>query len=214
MKKLILMATLLLSSCSPKVTNVVSPNIITYIKKLEKELYVSRLEASHQKEQKTAKTAKCFQMVDVPNTAVIQNFLGKKGIQMIADKQIPSFEEFIEELEANDISFPRVILAQNILECGYFQSRLAKNYNNLFGMNYVPSDTFAIGKVWSQTDGAYKAIYASWKDSVKRYKMWQDRKKEKISMCKTEEDYMQFLKNIGYATSDYPNQLRPILAAL
>lgn len=45
-----------------------------------------------------------------------------------------SEEKLIEEINKLNFKFPHIVLAQSILETGYYKSKIFKENNNLFGM--------------------------------------------------------------------------------
>lgn len=99
-------------------------------------------------------------------------------------------EEVLQEILKQDIQHPEIVMAQCRLETGNCSSGLCKANHNLFGMKLPKQrETTALGERYNH------AYYKSWRDSVKDYKLWQDR------FYNGEDDYYQFLKNQGYATS-------------
>ena len=80
-------------------------------------------------------------------------------------------------IEKYDISHPRIVIAQALLETGYFTSRVCLELNNLFGLR--------------RKDGSYYE-FNSWEESVKAYKDYVQYKYKGGS-------YLNFLRVIGYA---------------
>ena len=80
-------------------------------------------------------------------------------------------------IEKYDISHPRIVIAQALLETGYFTSRVCLECNNLFGLR--------------RKDGSYYE-FSSWEESVKAYKDYVQYKYKGGS-------YLNFLRVIGYA---------------
>jgi len=76
-----------------------------------------------------------------------------------------------------DISHPRIVIAQALLETGYFTSRVCLEYNNLFGLR--------------RKDGSYYE-FNNWEESVKAYKDYVQYKYKSGS-------YLNFLRALGYA---------------
>lgn len=93
----------------------------------------------------------------------------------------PSMQLTIDNLakviRQNGLSHPRIIIAQALLETGYFTSRVCTECNNLFGLR--------------KKDGSYYR-FNSWEESVKAYKDYVQYKYKSGS-------YLRFLKDIGYA---------------
>lgn len=80
-------------------------------------------------------------------------------------------------IERYGISHPRIVIAQALLETGYFTSRVCLECNNLFGLR--------------RRDGSYYE-FNSWEESVKAYKDYVQYKYKGGS-------YLNFLKVLGYA---------------
>lgn len=80
-------------------------------------------------------------------------------------------------IEKYGISHPRIVIAQALLETGYFTSRVCHECNNLFGLR--------------RKDGSYYE-FNSWEESVKAYRDYVQYKYKGGS-------YLNFLKIIGYA---------------
>jgi uncharacterized FlgJ-related protein len=117
----------------------------------------------------------------------------------------PNYELLWSELIANGIKYPEVVFAQAVLESGHFKSTVFKSNNNLFGMKYPKvRETLATG-----SNRGYATFY-SWKDSVKDYKMWQDRFIQKRSISNRNE-YLIYLDKIYCQTTGYSTLLKRII---
>lgn len=91
-----------------------------------------------------------------------------------------------------EIYHPEIVFAQAVLETGYFSSRIAVEYNNLFGL------------IDNKTGRYYK--FNHWRESVEAYKRHIQRRYE------PPDNYYQFLNNIGYAEDiDYIRKLKIIV---
>lgn len=99
-----------------------------------------------------------------------------------------------------DLSHKDIVKAQIRHETGNLTSRFCKEQNNLFGMRLAKTrETTATG------EGNRMAVYDSWPESIRDYKIWQDRYYHGG-------DYLKFLKDIGYATDHgYMRKLRKYL---
>lgn len=87
------------------------------------------------------------------------------------------------------ILHPDIVVAQSILETGYYKSNICKNYNNLFGLyNSYKKDYFKFDYWWESVE-AYKTKV--------QYKLGKD-------SCSREE-YYKFLEELPYATD--PNYI-------
>ena len=82
-----------------------------------------------------------------------------------------------KSIEKYGISHQRIVIAQALLETGYFTSRVCLECNNLFGLR--------------RKDGSYYE-FNNWEESVKAYKDYVQYKYKGGS-------YLNFLKVIGYA---------------
>lgn len=112
------------------------------------------------------------------------------------NKELPlNRENLLKELKMQGIKFPKIVLAQAILETGNFQSRLCKESNNIFGLyNSNKMEFFH---------------FMDWQECVRGYKtMIEYRHRD-------DEDYYSFLKRIGYAEDpDYISKLINIVSTL
>ena len=124
---------------------------------------------------------------------------------LVAKAQTPSKSDVYREILANDIKFPDVVMAQAILESGSFTSKLAKHYNNLFGMRLAKlRRTTAVGERYGY------ARYLSWKDSVKDYKLWQDVLFRKYPNM-TRNQYMHYINKVYSQSSSYASLVNNII---
>lgn len=89
-----------------------------------------------------------------------------------------------QALDKYGIAFPKIVVAQALLETGYFTSNVCLNYNNLFGLR-------------KPSDGTYYR-FGNWEESVKAYKDY-------VQYKYRGGDYFRFLDHIGYAED--PNYL-------
>lgn len=91
----------------------------------------------------------------------------------------PSVQNVYTELKKQNIKHPKIVLAQSILETGYYQSNVCKSHNNLFGL----------------MKGNNYHSFSHWKQSVTYYK-------NHVQSRYKGGDYYSFLSNIGYAEDD------------
>ena len=97
-------------------------------------------------------------------------------------------------LERYHVAYPKIVIAQALLETGYFTSRVCWECNNLFGLRR-PSD----GKYYE---------FKRWEDSVKAYRDY-------VQYKYKGGDYFQFLNRIGYAEDKtYVSKVRQIARTL
>ena len=86
-------------------------------------------------------------------------------------------ENLRKELNIQNVPYPEIVIAQSIIETGYFKSKLCVKYNNILGL---------------RTKKGYKH-YNSWKDCVADYK-------KLISSRYKGGNYYSFLVKIKYAS--------------
>ena len=89
-----------------------------------------------------------------------------------------------QALDRYGVAFPKIVVAQALLETGYFTSNVCLNYNNLFGLR-------------RPNEGSYYR-FNNWEESVKAYKDY-------VQYKYKGGDYFRFLQRIGYAED--PNYL-------
>ena len=104
-----------------------------------------------------------------------------------------TIENLYAALKKHGIKYPKIVLAQAILETGRFRSRVCNENNNLFGLRH--------------SNGYY--VFDHWEESVIAYK-------NKVQYKhRDNENYYAFLKRIGYASAkDYINKVREIADGL
>lgn len=97
-------------------------------------------------------------------------------------------------MDRHNVRFKKVVLAQALLETGYFTSRVCRECHNLFGLR-------------RPSDGSYYR-FDRWEDSVKAYRDY-------VQYKYTGGDYYEFLDHIGYAEDrDYIAKVRSIARSL
>lgn len=97
----------------------------------------------------------------------------------------------IEEIRRNGIRYPKIVLAQAILETGWFKSSVCRNKHNLFGLT-------------NPRTGEYYE-FTHWTESVRAYYT-------KVQYRYKGGNYLLWLKNIGYAED--PGYIRAIIRVL
>lgn len=96
-----------------------------------------------------------------------------------------------DEILKNGIMYPKIVLAQAILETGWLRSSVCRNKNNLFGLT-------------NPRTGQYYE-FNHWTESVRAYFT-------KVQYRYRGGDYLRWLAQIGYAEApDYTSVLRQIL---
>ena len=84
----------------------------------------------------------------------------------------------LAEIKKNGIKYPKIVLAQAILETGWFKSSVCRNKHNLFGLTNP------------RTKNYYE--FNHWTESVKAYM-------DKVQYRYSGGNYLLWLKKIGYA---------------
>ena len=107
-------------------------------------------------------------------------------------------KEVLAELEKQHILFPKIVLAQSILETGWYEcENCSMDQNNLFGL-------------WNHKKQEYY-YYTNWKESIGGYKRGIQYK----YLRKSYKNYYHFLSEIGYATDpQYIVKLKQIVKKL
>ena len=93
------------------------------------------------------------------------------------DKEL-NLSNLAKALEVYHVKYPRIVIAQALLETGYFTSRVCWECKNLFGLR-------------RPSDGSYYK-FDHWEESVKAYRDY-------VQYKYKGGDYLQFLDRIGYA---------------
>lgn len=102
-----------------------------------------------------------------------------------------SRENLINELKAQDIQFPEIVVAQALLETGNFKSYSCINRNNLFGLR-KKDGTYMSFEHWTECVAAYKKYIQKWKQPPN--------------------DYYKYLDDLGYAEdTSYTTKLKQIV---
>jgi hypothetical protein len=105
-----------------------------------------------------------------------------------------NLENLAKALDKYNVKFPKIVMAQALLETGYFTSHVCRECNNLFGLR-------------RPGDGSYY-VFGNWEESVKAYK-------EYVQYKYKSGDYLTFLRDIGYATDkNYIIKVLQIASAL
>lgn len=96
-----------------------------------------------------------------------------------------------KEIIRNGIRHPKIVLAQAILETGWFRSKACRNRNNLFGLT-------------NPRTGQYYE-FGHWTESVRAYYT-------KVHYRYKKGNYLLWLRDIGYAED--PNYVRSVIKIL
>lgn len=118
-------------------------------------------------------------------------------VHIVNEKQPDFFskspqEGLMEALEYYGVKHPQIVYAQAVLETGHFKSDLCLNDNNLFGLYNSKKHRYHTFDHWKDCIIAYKEMI--------QYKY------------KDGNDYLNFLKEIGYAEdSEYICKLKELI---
>jgi uncharacterized FlgJ-related protein len=119
--------------------------------------------------------------------------------------EVISFSELnvYKQLIRIGIAYPDVVLAQAKIETGNFTSRIFIENNNMFGMKLPERRrTTAIG------ENRNHAEYTDWIQSIKDYKIWQDKM---IHRAPTKRSYLSYLKRNYAEDKNYINKIKEII---
>lgn len=107
----------------------------------------------------------------------------------------PTITDVLEACRYYNVFYPEVVVAQSLLETGYYTSRVCKNYNNILGLyNSYKGDYFKFDH-WSESIKGYVTLV--------QYKIGEE--------C-SEEEYYKFLKELPYATDpNYISKVRKLV---
>lgn len=105
----------------------------------------------------------------------------------------------LAEIRRNGIRHPKIVLAQAILETGWFRSSVCRNKHNLFGLTNPRTKTYYEFNHWTESVRAY-------------YTKVQYRWTRKHRDTKADADYLRWLRDIGYAED--PGYIRAIIKVL
>lgn len=129
----------------------------------------------------------CTQKVDGKTS---QKFKRVKSNGHLPELTIPNL---YTEIKKNGILYPKVVLAQAILETGWFTSPLCRDRHNLFGLTNPRT-----GKYYE---------FAHWSESVRAYYT-----KVQYKYKREDGNYLLWLKKIGYAEA--PDYIPAVISVL
>ncbi|EJW96697.1 M23 peptidase domain protein [gut metagenome] len=102
-------------------------------------------------------------------------------------KKLPlTIPNLYAEILRNNIRHPKIVLAQAILETGWFRSSVCRNQNNLFGLTNPRTGKYYTFSHWTESVRAY-------------YTKVQYRYGQKNRINSSDVDYLKWLRDIGYA---------------
>ena len=106
--------------------------------------------------------------------------LPERTSEVTTQEELPelTIPNLLAEIKKNGIKYPKIVLAQAILETGWFKSSVCRNKHNLFGLTNPRTKTY------------YE--FNHWTESVKAYYT-------KVQYRYSGGNYLLWLKKIGYA---------------
>lgn len=122
----------------------------------------------------------------------IEESVKKKWLEK-TDAGLPelTIHNLYKEIIRNGILHPKIVLAQAILETGWFRSKACRHRNNLFGLTNPRT-----GKYYE---------FGHWTESVRAYYT-------KVHYRYKKGNYLLWLRDIGYAED--PNYIRSVIGVL
>lgn len=113
---------------------------------------------------------------------------GTEGTTVCVKKALPALTipNLYREIIRNGIRHPKIVLAQAILETGWFRSPLCRNRHNLFGLTNPKTGKYYEFNHWTESVRAY-------------YTKVQYRYSQKKQINSSDVDYLKWLQQIGYA---------------
>lgn len=113
---------------------------------------------------------------------------GKQTFSKPMQSHLPelTIPNLYREIIRNGIQHPKIVLAQAILETGWFRSPLCRDRHNLFGLTNSKTGKYYEFKHWTESVRAY-------------YSKVQYRYCQKNQTSISDTDYLKWLQQIGYA---------------
>lgn len=124
----------------------------------------------------------------------------------------PTKKQFAQEILNQGIKFPDVAFAISMLESGNLGSVIYNQNNNAFGMKRA-----RIRPTTAKSEKLGHAVYESWIDSIKDYKLWEENIIRKKNI-KTKDEYINILQKI-YCPTDicgsdkYSSKIKSMIGA-
>lgn len=118
---------------------------------------------------------------------------GTERTEVSKRKELPALTipNLYQEIIRNGIQHPRIVLAQAILETGWFRSPLCRNRHNLFGLTNPKTGKYYEFNHWTESVSAYYT---------------------KVQYKYKGGNYLQWLRDIGYAED--PRYVREVIKVL
>ena len=126
---------------------------------------------------------------------------GKQAFSKSKQSHLPelTIPNLYQEIIRNGIQHPKIVLAQAILETGWFRSPLCRNRHNLFGLTNPKTGKYYEFNHWTESVRAY-------------YTKVQYRYGQKNRINSSDVDYLKWLRDIGYAED--PRYVRELIKVM
>lgn len=124
----------------------------------------------------------------VPVKLLSELYARKVYARVSHEKELPALTipNLYQEIIRNGIRHPKIVLAQAILETGWFRSPLCRNRHNLFGLTNPKTGKYYEFNHWTESVRAY-------------YTKIQYRYCQKNQTSTSDVDYLKWLQQTGYA---------------
>ena len=139
----------------------------------------------------------------VAEEVIVENFNEAEAVVFINEVDSFSQEKLTEMLVDLNVSFPHIVMAQSILETGYWKSDIFLENHNLFGMKQARRRITT-----AEGTSRNHAYYNHWRESVYDYAFYQCRY---LSRLDSEEAYFQYLGASYAEARDYVNSLKRVI---
>lgn len=125
---------------------------------------------------------------EVPVKLLSELYARKVYARVSHEKELPALTipNLYQEIIRNGIRHPKIVLAQAILETGWFRSPLCRNRHNLFGLTNPKTGKYYEFNHWTESVRAY-------------YTNVQYRYCQKNQTSTSDVDYLKWLQQTGYA---------------
>ena len=125
---------------------------------------------------------------EVPVKLLSELYARKVYARVSHEKELPTLTipNLYQEIIRNGIRHPKIVLAQAILETGWFRSPLCRNRHNLFGLTDPKTGKYYEFNHWTESVRAY-------------YTKVQYRYCQKNQTSTSDVDYLKWLQQTGYA---------------
>ena len=105
------------------------------------------------------------------NDTISKNSSAVDTTNSLPELTIPNL---LAEIKKNNIKYPKIVLAQAILETGWFKSSVCRNKHNLFGLTNPRTGKYYEFNHWTESVSAYKSK-VQYKYSGGNYLLWLDK---------------------------------------